>query len=71
MELAKRYGFLIVEDAPCRLLRCCGNSILPTAFFPSRGGERFLRLPCCGLGPAEVDDGTHRLAEPVREVAAG
>lgn len=41
------------------------------AFFPSGGGERFLRLPFCALTPAEIDDGIGRLAETVREVAAG
>jgi DNA-binding transcriptional MocR family regulator len=40
------------------------------AFFPSGGGERFLRLPYCALTPAEIDDGIGRLAETVREVAA-
>lgn len=39
------------------------------AFFPSGGGERFLRLPYCALSPAEIDDGIGRLAETVREVA--
>jgi 2-aminoadipate transaminase len=38
------------------------------AFFPSGGGERFLRLPYCALTPAEIDDGIGRLAETVREV---
>lgn len=41
------------------------------AFFPSGGGERFLRLPYCALSPAEIDDGISRLAETVAEVAAG
>ena len=41
------------------------------AFFPNGGGERFLRLPYCALSPAEIDDGIQRLAETVREVAAG
>jgi len=41
------------------------------AFFPSGGGERFLRLPYCALTPDEIDDGIGRLAETVREVAAG
>jgi 2-aminoadipate transaminase len=40
------------------------------AFFPSGGGERFLRLPYCALTPAEIDDGIGRLAETVREVRA-
>jgi DNA-binding transcriptional MocR family regulator len=39
------------------------------AFFPSGGGERFLRLPYCALSPAEIDDGIGRLAETVREVS--
>ena len=37
------------------------------AFFPSGGGERFLRLPFCALSPAEIDDGVRRLADSVRE----
>lgn len=41
------------------------------AFFPDGGGDRFLRLPYCALTPAEIDDGIGRLAETVREVAAG
>lgn len=41
------------------------------AFFPNGGGDRFLRLPYCALSPAEIDDGIGRLAETVREVAAG
>jgi DNA-binding transcriptional MocR family regulator len=36
------------------------------AFFPSGGGERFLRLPFCALTPAEIDEGVRRLAESVR-----
>jgi DNA-binding transcriptional MocR family regulator len=40
------------------------------AFFPSGGGDRFLRLPYCALTPAEIDDGIGRLAETVREVKA-
>jgi 2-aminoadipate transaminase len=35
------------------------------AFFPTGGGERFLRLPFCALSPAEIDDGIRRLAESV------
>lgn len=41
------------------------------AFFPSGGGERFLRLPYCALTPGEIDDGIGRLAETVQEVAKG
>ena len=37
------------------------------AFFPTGGGERFLRLPFCALTPAEIDDGIQRLAASVRE----
>ena len=39
-----------------------------TAFFPDRGGNRFLRLPYCALGPAEIADGIKRLADTVQEV---
>ena len=35
-------------------------------FFPEGGGERFLRLPFCALSPAEIDEGTRRLAESVQ-----
>ncbi len=38
------------------------------AFFPSGGGERFLRLPFCALTPAQIDEGVRRLAVAVREV---
>ena len=38
------------------------------AFFPTGGGERFLRLPFCALSPAEIDDGIQRLAASVRAV---
>ncbi len=38
------------------------------AFFPSGGGERFVRLPYCALTPAEIDEGVGRLGETVREV---
>jgi 2-aminoadipate transaminase len=38
------------------------------AFFPSGGGERFIRLPFCALSPAEIDDGIQRLAASVRAV---
>jgi 2-aminoadipate transaminase len=41
------------------------------AFFPSGGGERFLRLPFCALSPAEIDEGIGRLGETVREVTRG
>ncbi len=40
------------------------------AFFPSGGGERFLRLPYCALSPAEIDDGIGRLAQSVKDVRA-
>ena len=38
------------------------------AFFPSGGGERFLRLPFCALTPQQIDEGIHRLSEAVKEV---
>lgn len=38
------------------------------AFFPSGGGDRFLRLPYCALTPDEIAEGIQRLAETVREV---
>lgn len=38
------------------------------AFFPSSGGERFLRLPFCALTPAQIEEGIKRLAEVVKEV---
>lgn len=38
------------------------------AFFPSGGGERFLRLPFCALTPDEIREGIHRLAATVEEV---
>jgi DNA-binding transcriptional MocR family regulator len=38
------------------------------AFFPNKGGERFLRLPYCALTPAQIDEGIHRLAQTVQEV---
>jgi 2-aminoadipate transaminase len=37
------------------------------AFFPSGGGERFLRLPFCALTPAQIDEGVRRLSVAVRE----
>lgn len=37
-------------------------------FFPSGGGERFLRLPFCALAPAQIDEGIRRLAQTVAEV---
>ena len=37
------------------------------AFFPSGGGERFLRLPFCALTPAQIDEGVRRLSIAVRE----
>lgn len=41
------------------------------AFFPDGGGERFLRLPYCGLAPAEIDEGIRRLAEVVGAMQRG
>ena len=38
------------------------------AFFPSGGGDRFLRLPYCALTPNEIAEGIKRLAETVSEV---
>jgi 2-aminoadipate transaminase len=38
------------------------------AFFPSGGGDRFLRLPYCALTPNEIAEGIKRLAETVKEV---
>jgi DNA-binding transcriptional MocR family regulator len=38
------------------------------AFFPSGGGERFLRLPFCALTPAQIDEGIRRLAVAMKEV---
>jgi DNA-binding transcriptional MocR family regulator len=35
------------------------------AFFPTGGGERFLRLPFCALSPADIDEGVRRLAQAV------
>lgn len=40
------------------------------AFFPSGGGERFLRLPFCALTPAQIDEGIRRLALAVKDVRA-
>ena len=40
------------------------------AFFPTGGGERFLRLPYCALTPEQIDDGIRRLAAAVKEVQA-
>lgn len=37
------------------------------AFFPSGGGDRFVRLPFCALTPAEIDEGVGRLADAVRD----
>jgi DNA-binding transcriptional MocR family regulator len=37
------------------------------AFFPNGGGERFLRLPYCGLNPAQIEEGIVRLAATVNE----
>jgi DNA-binding transcriptional MocR family regulator len=38
------------------------------AFFPSGGGERFLRLPYCALSPSEIDEGIRRLADSTKAV---
>jgi 2-aminoadipate transaminase len=38
------------------------------AFFPSGGGERFIRLPFCALTPAQIEEGVRRLAQAVKEV---
>ena len=38
------------------------------AFFPDGGGERFLRLPYCGITPEEINEGVKRLAAAVSEV---
>lgn len=40
------------------------------AFFPSGGGEHFLRLPFCALSPDEIDEGIRRLADTVAELSA-
>nr|PZN61277.1 MAG: PLP-dependent aminotransferase family protein [Pseudomonadota bacterium] len=37
------------------------------AFFPSGGGERFLRLPFCALTPEQIDEGIRRLALAVKD----
>jgi DNA-binding transcriptional MocR family regulator len=37
------------------------------AFFPTGGGERFLRLPFCALTPAQIDEGVRRLSLAVKE----
>jgi len=36
------------------------------AFFPNGGGERFVRLPYCGMSPDAIDEGVARLAAAVR-----
>jgi DNA-binding transcriptional MocR family regulator len=36
------------------------------SFFPSGGGDHFLRLPFCALTPAEIDEGLRRLAASVK-----
>lgn len=38
------------------------------AFFPAGGGEHFLRLPYCGISPAEVEEGVKRIAASVQDV---
>jgi 2-aminoadipate transaminase len=40
------------------------------AFFPTGGGERFLRLPYCALAPREINEGIRRLAAVIKEVQA-
>jgi 2-aminoadipate transaminase len=40
------------------------------AFFPTGGGERFLRLPFCALTPAQIDEGVRRLSLAVHETRA-
>jgi 2-aminoadipate transaminase len=40
------------------------------AFFPSGGGERFLRLPFSALTPEQIDEGIRRLSESVHAVQA-
>jgi DNA-binding transcriptional MocR family regulator len=40
------------------------------AFFPDGGGERFLRLPYCGITPEEINEGVKRLSLAVKEVLA-
>jgi DNA-binding transcriptional MocR family regulator len=37
-------------------------------FFPTGGGERFLRLPYCALTPDEIDEGISRLSASVKDV---
>ena len=37
------------------------------AFFPTGGGERFLRLPFCALTPELLDEGVRRLSLAVRD----
>lgn len=34
-------------------------------FFPNGGGERFVRLPFCGIPPEQVEEGVRRLAQAV------
>ena len=40
------------------------------AFFPDGGGEHFLRLPYCGITPAEIEEGVKRIAASVKDVLA-
>lgn len=40
------------------------------AFFPTGGGDRFLRLPYCGITPEEINEGVKRLGLAVKEVLA-
>jgi DNA-binding transcriptional MocR family regulator len=52
------------EKAKARSLNLASGE----AFFPSGGGDRFLRLPYCALTADEIAEGIKRLAETVREV---
>ncbi len=40
------------------------------AFFPNGGGERFIRLPYCGMSPEVIDDGVARLAAAVADAGS-
>jgi DNA-binding transcriptional MocR family regulator len=40
------------------------------AFFPNGGGERFIRLPYCGMSPAVIDEGVTRLAAAVADAGS-
>ncbi len=52
-EAARRYGLEIADGQ---------------AFFPSGGGDGFLRLPFCALTPDEIEEGVRRLAASVRDL---